>query len=65
MYDNRPLVCRTHINLDDDDLLCRVIPGKPAMVPYANNTAIQAACVSVLPGDDVFADIRDFFPSSL
>jgi len=62
VYSDRPLVCRTQINMDDDDLLCRIVPGKPASVPYANNITIQAACVSVMPEEDVFADIRDFFP---
>ncbi len=63
VYEHRPLICRTHFNLDDDDLLCRVIPGKPGMVPYADANAILAASLTILI-DDRIADIRDYFPAS-
>lgn len=63
VYEQRPMICRLHLNLDDDDLLCRVIPGVPALVPYANKIGILAACLSVMPREDRMADIREFFPA--
>lgn len=61
VYEHRPVACRTHFNLDVDDLLCQVVPGHPANVPYANTTQIAAACL-VRQSEECVADIRDFFP---
>jgi Fe-S-cluster containining protein len=61
VYEHRPVACRTHFNLDEDDLLCRVVPGHPANVPYANSVEIVAACL-LLQRDESLADIREFFP---
>lgn len=63
VYESRPVICRTHFNLDADDLLCRVVPGHPTDVPYADARLILGACLA-LQQDQVIADIRDFFPSN-
>ncbi len=62
-YDARPAICRVHLSLDVDDLLCRVVPGIPAAVPYVNKLPILAACLQILDRE-VVADIRDFFPGA-
>jgi Fe-S-cluster containining protein len=61
VYDHRPVACRLHLNLDSDSLLCEVVPGVPATVPYVNKLEVLAACMDVMPGNDRLADIREFF----
>ena len=57
----RPIACRTLINLDDDDLLCRhTKDGPPAAVPYANARIIKALALAAQASRE-FADIREFF----
>jgi Fe-S-cluster containining protein len=62
VYDHRPSVCRTHFNLDVDDLLCRLVPGTSVPVPYANNQAFLAATLAISGENPRFADIRQWFP---
>jgi Fe-S-cluster containining protein len=63
VYEHRPLACRTLINLDDDDLLCRhAEDGPPASVPYADARMFRALALAA-QADSRFADIRDFFPT--
>lgn len=61
VYAVRPLACRLHLNLDADALLCQVVPGRPAQVPYADTRRMLAYALA-LQTDEVLADIRDFFP---
>lgn len=62
VYEHRPLACRTLINLDDDDLLCRhAEDGPPASVPYADARMFRALALAA-QADSHFADVRDFFP---
>lgn len=61
IYSLRPFACRTHISLDDDDLLCRLVPGVAVPVPYADATRVVAHFLMSFPSDAV-ADIRAFFP---
>lgn len=61
IYASRPMVCRTHLNMDSDDLLCELVEGAPIPVPYANATALLAQYYRLGAGG-VFGDIRDFFP---
>lgn len=61
VYEDRPLICRAHFNLDSDDLLCRLVPGRSTRVPYADNRLIMGFGMRAL-GSPVLADIRDFFP---
>jgi Fe-S-cluster containining protein len=62
VYADRPLACRLHMNLDADALLCQVVPGRPAQVPYADTRRMLAYALA-LQADEVLADIRDFFPA--
>lgn len=60
IYEHRPLACRTHLNLDEDDFLCRLRPGMEVEVPYADATLLKAAFVDLQPAAR-WADIRAFF----
>ncbi|WP_298705392.1 YkgJ family cysteine cluster protein [uncultured Variovorax sp.] len=63
VYEHRPVACRTLVNLDDDDLLCRhADDGPPASVPYADARMFRALALAAQAGSE-FADIRDFFPT--
>ena len=55
------MACRTLINLDDDDLLCRHSEGGQATVTYADATKLKAFALMAQAGT-LYADIRDFFP---
>lgn len=61
VYEARPLACRTLLNLDDDDLLCRLVPGVEVPVPYAGAGEFKALYLLAQPNAEL-ADIRDFFP---
>ena len=63
VYADRPLTCRTHLNLDDDALLCERDPGRAAAVPYFDARAIWLATLTTLP-DEPIADIREFFAAA-
>jgi hypothetical protein len=64
IYEHRPLSCRTLLNLDDDELLCRLVPGEAISVPYMDLSQVQAAYIeATFPAP--LADIRDFFPNGL
>ncbi len=60
IYEHRPLVCRTLINMDNTELLCKLVPGKSVPVPYLNLSDVQSLFVSICK-DDEFADIREWF----
>ena len=62
IYESRPSACRTHFSLAEDDLLCRVVPGHPADVPFANATMVGAMAIGFTDAGEVLGDIRDFFP---
>lgn len=61
VYDVRPMACRLLLNLDDDDLLCQLVPGQAIPVPYANGQQLKAFFLVAQPTAP-WADIRDFFP---
>lgn len=60
-YENRPPSCRIHFNLNRDPLLCELLPGVTVPVPLLNMTLLQMVYMKII-GNDVLADIRDFFP---
>lgn len=64
VYQHRPAVCRTHMNMDQDDLLCRLVPGAKIPVPYLDTRPIVMARVQV-GGHSTNADIRQWFPSTV
>lgn len=63
IYEHRPLACRVHLNLDRDDLLCRLIPDKTVPVPLANVISFQLLYAKLTQGD-LLADIREHFPAT-
>lgn len=60
-YEHRPAVCRSHLNLDEDDLLCRPLPGVRVPVPYLD-VAPQVMASLEIAGNAPWADIRQWFP---
>jgi Fe-S-cluster containining protein len=62
IYEHRPFGCRTHLSLDDDDLLCWRIEGVEVTVPYADARMVYAVFLGAQPNEAV-ADIREFFPA--
>lgn len=61
IYAHRPLVCRTLVNLDSVDTLCRLIPGVDVPVPYLQAVEMQGYFAYVTQ-DEQYADIREWFP---
>lgn len=61
VYEARPSICRVHMNLDKDDLLCRLVPGRMTQVPYADKRVVYGMCL-IHMADEVIADVREFFP---
>lgn len=61
IYESRPLTCRVHFNLDEDELLCRLEKGSSIQVPYMDVTPLRMAYLRIC-GTPELADIRDFFP---
>jgi Fe-S-cluster containining protein len=61
IYKDRPSVCRTHMNMDRDDLLCRLVPGAKIPVPYLDTRPVVMARV-LAGGRSPSADIRQWFP---
>jgi Fe-S-cluster containining protein len=62
IYQVRPMACRHHISLDDDDLLCRPVRGGSVSVPKVDRRVAQAVYLMVLGLDKRVADLRDWFP---
>lgn len=60
IYANRPMACRLHFNMDQDDLLCRLLPDLAVPVPLADMRQFHKAYVFITTGP--LGDIRDFFP---
>lgn len=63
VYKHRPTVCRTHLNLDKDDLLCQLQPGMTVPVPYLDTRPLVAASFAILGPLQPIADIRRWFPT--
>ena len=55
------MACRLLLNLDDDDLLCRLVPDREIPVPYADATQLKALFLLAQAAVPL-ADIRAFFP---
>lgn len=62
IYEHRPMICRVHLNMDEDALLCELVEGADIPVPYANSQQLQWLYAS-LSGPKGLADIREFFPA--
>lgn len=64
IYAHRPFVCRTHVSMAPDDILCRIFPGEAIRVPYYNVMSLYKILAEALDEDPVYraADVREFFP---
>lgn len=62
IYRHRPLACRKLVSLDDDALLCRLVPGQPIEVPYLNVLGEDLAYAVAVGVNAKVADIREWFP---
>jgi Fe-S-cluster containining protein len=64
VWNARPLACRYHYSLDDDDLLCQLVnDDAPINVPLLNTNARKAVSLAIQGLQQEAADIRDWFPS--
>jgi Fe-S-cluster containining protein len=66
IYEARPFACRAQVNMDEDELLCRLTTaedGDMPRVPYLNTQTYKAAYRVILGNGERFADIREWFPS--
>lgn len=62
IYSSRPIICRTHYNVDYDASKC--MTDKPRDVPYLDHRQFTMTTARALVRvDSRHADIRDFFPS--
>lgn len=62
IYAHRPLACRLQVNMDDDDLLCRLVDGgEMPRVPYLNMQAHTFYALSVWGPHQQYDDIRAWF----
>jgi Fe-S-cluster containining protein len=64
IYAHRPMTCRTHLSLDQDALLCGLLPDMKVPVPLLDMSAMQQLYVDLFQYE-AMGDIRDFFPSGL
>lgn len=60
----RPLMCRVPLNLDRDDLLCRLEPGPALPVPYADLRPLKGLYLLAQPAARL-AEFQPFFPQGL
>lgn len=65
VYEDRPAVCRTHMNLDQDELLCRLDPnGVLIPVPYLDTRLFSMYAFETGGNPDRWGDLRQWFPAS-
>lgn len=62
IYEHRPVVCRTHMNMDQDELLCRLTSGMDIPVPYIDTREFMMASILIAGKHGAWADIRQWFP---
>ena len=63
IYDHRPMMCRTLVNMDSVDTLCRIVKGVDVPVPYLNTVEMKGY-FAYLTQTEQFADIREWFPAA-
>jgi Fe-S-cluster containining protein len=65
IYPVRPLACRTHHTMMDDEANCRIRLDEHGRAinptPSLNLSAVGSAAAAIFTGED-FGDIREFFP---
>jgi len=65
IYESRPIACRQLVNMDVDDLLCRIVPGHEVLVPHLDTRPEKLAYFLALGPGSRFADLREWFPSGI
>jgi Fe-S-cluster containining protein len=63
IYAYRPMMCRTLVNMDSVDTLCRLVKDVDVPVPYLNTVSLKGY-FAYLTQTEQFADIREWFPPS-
>lgn len=67
IYEHRPMTCRTHLSLFQDDSLCRLREDKLVEGPYYDGTELRVLIGMVgdlRPGHaPKMADVREWFPA--
>lgn len=64
IYEQRPAVCRSHLNMDEDALLCGLLPsGAQVPVPYVDTRALLAVSVMIAGETLDASDLRQWFPA--
>lgn len=61
IYGSRPVVCRLLVNLERDDLACRIVGTESFAVPYLDTRPEQLAYIGAF-GVKRLADVREWFP---
>lgn len=61
IYEIRPLACRNHIVLDDDDLLCQLAAGAQVQQPVLTRYGARYAYAQAMGPAALVADIREWF----
>lgn len=64
IYDHRPMICRAHMNLDQDELLCKLLPGTAVPVPYLDTRLLTLAAMDILGQGQPIGDLRQWFPAA-
>ena len=59
IYEFRPQACRLQINMDDDDLLCRLVEASEVRVPYADMAHHYSYAAEIM--DFSHDDVRNWF----
>ena len=62
IYESRPLVCRHHIALDDDDLLCQLMVSVEIRQPNLGRLSARNVYFQAMGSGAMVADIRQWFP---
>lgn len=63
VYEARPAVCRAHLNMDQDELLCRLDPnGVQIPVPYMDTRLFTIYAFETGGNPDRWGDLRQWFP---
>lgn len=62
IYEARPMACRWLVSVDDDALLCRLVPTQSVQVPYLDTRRQKLAYLRAMGLHEDVADLREWFP---
>jgi Fe-S-cluster containining protein len=63
IYEHRPLACRLHFSLDEDNLLCQPVRDVEVPMLLLDSRLEKAGYLLALGPKQVLADVRDWFPA--